>query len=182
MHSLTRVTGSKRTFLDVSDEETIEFINIVKDIAGNEEYQKLKNFTHHIGNTRYQHCLNVAWYSYLWAKHAGLNYRSAARGAMLHDFFLYDYHIKGQQPIPGRHAEVHPMVALSNAQKYFEVDDIMYDCIINHMYPITSVSPATKEGRIVSLADKYCASLELGLTGYRRISPLVERTIRAFSD
>ena len=178
---MTKVVGSKRTFTDVTDEEAIEFVDIVSDIVALDEYQKMKNYTHHIGYTRYQHCLNVAWYTYLWCKRSGLNYKSATRGAMLHDFYLYDQH-KGEQPIPGRHVEVHPMVALANADKYFEVDEIMYDCITHHMFPSTSIRPVTMEGYIVSIADKYCAGLEVGKTGVDYMSPYVKEAIKKITE
>ena len=106
---------------------------------------------------------------------------SGARGAMLHDFYLYDQH-KGEQPVPGRHAEVHPMVALANANKYFEVDDVMYDCIAHHMFPSTPTRPTTMEGYIVSIADKYCAGLEVGKTGVDYMSPYVKEAIRKITE
>ncbi len=174
---MTKVVGSKRTFTDVTDKEVIEFVNIVSDIVANEEYQKLKEYTHHFSNTRYQHCLNVAWYTYLWCRQANLNYTSAARGAMLHDFYLYD-HRQGEQPIPGRHSDIHPMAALANAEKYFDVDPVMRDCIMNHMFPTSFTVPATKEGLIVTLADKYCASLELSAIPVELISPDMARLLR----
>lgn len=177
---MTTVLGSKRTFLDASDEEAMDFIETVCDITAIPEYQKLKEFRHHYVTSRYQHCLNVAWYTYLWCRHRGLNYRSAARGAMLHDFFLYDWRIKEQQPIPGGHCTVHPMVALANAEKYFEIDEIMRDCIVNHMWPSSPNKPLTKEGMVVVMADKYCASMEMGLYSTKKISPLFRRLIKQF--
>ncbi len=178
---MTRILGSKRTFTDIGDEETIEFVQMVSDIIALDEYQKLKQYTHHFTTTRYQHCLNVAWYTYQWCKKAGLNCRSAVRGAMLHDFFLYD-HRRGGQPVPGRHSEIHPMAALANARRYFEVDDIMYDCIANHMFPSSSVPPQTKEGMIVSLADKYCASMELGSGPVNRVLPVLSSAYRMMTQ
>ena len=174
---MTKIIGSPRTFTDITDEETLEFVDIVSDIVANEDYQKLKNYTHHYSNTRYQHCLNVAWYTYIWCRRANLNYRSAARGAMLHDFYLYDQH-KDEQPIPGRHSDIHPQFALANAEKYFDVDPIMRDCIMNHMFPTSLPVPQTKEGLIVTLADKYCASLELGKIPIQLISPDIARRLR----
>ena len=178
---MTKVLGSRKTFTDATDEEAIEFVDIVSDIIANDDFQKLKEFKHHVSNTRYQHCLNVAWYTYLWTKKASLNYRSATRGALLHDFFLYDYR-HGGQPIPGRHIDVHPMVALANARKYFEVDEVMYDCIAHHMFPSSLTPPTTKEGVFVTLADKYCASLELGNAPVRRISPIIMKTMHALIE
>lgn len=155
---MTKVLGSTKTFLNEDDKSAIEFIEIVADITAVDEYQKLKNYTHHHAFTRYQHCVNVAWYTYLWTKASGLDYVSATRGAMLHDFFVYEW--KTEQPISGRHSVVHPRIALENSMKYFEVNDIMKDCIVNHMWPNTIHAPKTAEGIIVTLADKYCATLE----------------------
>lgn len=155
---MTKVLGSAHTFLDAEDTDALEFIQIVCDITALPQYQKLKLFEHHHSTTRYQHCLNVAWYTYVWAKKLGLNYISAARGAMLHDFFLYDWHTG--QPIPGRHTEVHPMIALENAGHFFEIDPVMKDCILHHMWPNARVCPTTAEGILVTIADKYCASIE----------------------
>ena len=153
---MTFIIGSTQTFTDPDDPVAMEFLETVCDIPALPEYQQLKQYRHHYGTTRYQHCLNVAWYSFVWCRKEGLNYRSAARGAMLHDFYLYDQHTEYRGP----HADVHPGEALANARKYFETDPVMEDCIISHMWPQGNVKPATREGMIVSAADKYCASLE----------------------
>lgn len=155
---MTFIIGSSKTFLNEHDASALEFISIVADITKEPEYQKLKNYTHHHATTRYQHCLNVAWYTYIWCKASGLDYISAARGAMLHDFFVYDW--RSEQPIKGRHSAVHPKIALENAKKYFEVNEVMEDVIINHMWPNTIRPPRTPEGMVITVADKYCATLE----------------------
>lgn len=172
---MTWVIGSRRDFTDCDDFCVLEFTQIVGDIVAIDDFQQLKNFRHHHATTRYQHCLNVAWYTYLWSKAAGLNYISAARGAMLHDFFLYDR--KTGQPIPGRHSEVHPIVALSNAEKYVSVDPIMQDCILHHMWPVSEIHPDTPEGMIVQAADKYCACIEAGSRPVNAIRPGLVRMI-----
>lgn len=176
---MTSVLGSKRTFLDYNDTEAMEFLECVCDIVAIPEYQELKNFRHHYSTNRYQHCLNVAWYTYLWCHHSGLNARSAARGAMLHDFFLYDWRKEGAQPIPGSHTEVHPLVALANAEKYFEVDDVMRDCILHHMWPSAPGRPLTKEGLMVTAADKYCAAMEISMHTVKTVPPKIMNMIQA---
>ena len=156
--AMTKVIGSRHTFLEADDELALDFIRIVSDIVQNSEYRKLRNFTHHMYTTRYQHCLNVAWYSYLIARKRHLDYVSIARGAMLHDFYLYDR--PSDAPIAGRHSDIHPQIALANAEKYFAVNDIMRDVIENHMWPTGCERPKTEEGFIITLTDKYCATLE----------------------
>ncbi len=136
------------------------FLTAVCDITADPDYQKLKNYVHHKSTTRYQHCLNVAWYTFLWCKNAGLNAKSAARGAMCHDFYLYDndtFYRTGM-----RHTVVHPRYALLNTRLHFETDEVMEDCILYHMWPSGLGKPKTPEGVIICLADKYCASLEIG--------------------
>ena len=173
---MTSICGSRRDFTDCDDAYVLEFVEIAADIVAIPAYQKLKNYRHHC-ISRYQHSLNVAWYTYRWSRMANLDYVSATRGALLHDFFLYDWRNK-EQPIPGRHCEVHPMVALSNAEKYVDVNPVMRDCILHHMWPSSAAHPDTKEGMIVQLADKYCASIEFESRPYRYLIP---KFIRAFS-
>ncbi len=169
---MTTVLGSRRTFLDYADSDAMEFLETVCDITAVPEYLRLKDCRHHYSTSRYQHCINVAWYTFIWCKRLHLNYRSAARGAMLHDFFLYDWR-EGTQPIPGNHCEVHPRIALANAERHFEVDPVMRDCILNHMWPTTANRPHTREGLIITLADKYCATMEIGVTTVRVVPPAI---------
>ncbi len=168
---MTKILGSTHSFQDADDKKAIEFINIVSDIAAIPEYQEMKHMMQHHATSRYQHCLNVAWYSYLMSKKAHLDYVSCTRGAMLHDFYLYDWHT--EVPLPGRHCAVHPRVALMNAEKYFELNPIETDVILHHMWPNGTSRPETEEGMIVQAADKYCAFLEFTSHGVLKIPHLV---------
>ncbi len=172
---MTKIIGSKQTFLEADNETAMEFLNTVADITRVPEYRKLMEYTHHNSTTRFQHCLNVAWYSFLWCKNGNLDYVSAARGGMLHDFYLYD--TKEFRKTGASHNVVHPRQALSNAKKYFEVNEIMEDCILNHMWPSGKGKPHTVEGFVVSAADKYCASLEWGSKKAQQIVPLIRELI-----
>ena len=172
---LTNIIGSKETFLEADHEAAMEFLETVSDITAVPAYQMLKKFVHHNSTTRYQHCLNVAWYTFIICRQAGLDYKSAARGAMLHDFYLYDTNEFRKTGM--NHNAVHPRCAFKNACKYFDVNDVMKDCILNHMWPATTAKPATKEGLILTFVDKYCASLEWGTSRARRIRPIVQDMI-----
>lgn len=177
---MTKVIGSKVTFLEADDETAMEFLRNVADITAEPDYQKLKDFIHHNSTNRYQHCLNVAWYTFLWCRNAGLNAKSAARGAMLHDFYLYENKVFYQTGM--RHAVVHPRYALINAKLHFEVDAVMEDCILYHMWPSGAGKPKTPEGVIICLADKYCASLEWGTKQYEKWSALEKEFRKSLSD
>jgi uncharacterized protein len=107
--------------------------------------------------------MDVSYFSYKACKLLKLDHHSAARGALLHDFFLYDWrnHDVPDLPEDKFHGIEHPKIALANAQKHFQLNDIETDIIIKHMWPLTLVPPKYKESFIVSFADKYLASKDL---------------------
>ena len=73
---------------DLTQEQ--EFFGCVEDLLNDENVLRLKNFKHHYGATRFQHCLNVSYYNFLLCRFFGLDARAAARGGMLHDLFFYN--------------------------------------------------------------------------------------------
>ena len=81
--------------------------------------------------------------------------------ALLHDFFLYDWHIEKQnRQNEKRHAFKHSAIALKNANLHFDLNQIERDIISKHMWPVTKSLPRYTESLIVSIIDKYCAILE----------------------
>ena len=138
-----------------------EFLDIVKDILANKEYRKLRNFYHH-STTIYEHVQYVSFLSYRMAKAMGLDYRSTARGAMLHDFFLYDWHTHDLPDLAKdkNHGIAHPKIALENARRNFILNRVEEDIIVKHMWPLTIIPPRYLESYIVTFADKVCASRE----------------------
>ncbi len=142
------------------NQDLVEFKNIVKDIAQNENVLALKDHHQHINSSRYAHCMEVSYYTYLICKKLGLDYVSAARGALLHDFYFYDWrnkHVEGQKKF---HLLRHPRIALTNANDLFELNDLEQDIIIKHMWPVTAKLPGYAESYIVTFVDKYCATME----------------------
>ena len=49
----------------------IEFLNITKDILENPTVKQMKNFRQHYDCSCYEHCLEVAYWSYLFCKKYG---------------------------------------------------------------------------------------------------------------
>lgn len=80
------------------------------------------------------------------------------RGALLHDFFMYDWHDPGNLRL--LHGFTHAREALSTAQKQFELNDIERDVIRKHMFPLNIALPRYRETVIVTIADKVSAVLE----------------------
>lgn len=106
-----------------------------------------------------RHSLGVCALSLRLAKACGVrvNERALVRGALLHDYFLYDWH-KGS-PDGWRHSYRHPRRALANAERDFSLSDIERDVIACHMFPLGPM-PSTCEGCLVCVADKICSLQE----------------------
>ena len=138
-----------------------EFFEIIIDIISNDTVRQMKNFRQHCNTSCYQHCMQVAYYTYIACKKMRLDYVSATRAAMVHDLFLYDWRKKYRNvDLPGLHAFVHPKIALKNASKLFDLNDIEKDVISKHMWPVTFGFPKYMESYIVTIMDKYSACLE----------------------
>ncbi len=143
-------------------EEKRIFFNEIKEIISHEEIQKMQNFTQHGNTTTYAHCLNVALYSYILSKKLNLNIQKEQllKGAMLHDFYLYDWHDKSVER-KGMHGFNHPKTALENAKKYFNLTKKEENIIHSHMWPLTlRAIPKSKEAVLICLVDKWCAIVE----------------------
>ena len=138
-----------------------EFYECIQDIAKHPVVLRMKLYPHH-GNTNcYQHCLHVSYYNYVWCRFFHLDAKSAARGGMLHDLFLYDWHTHAKETGQRFHGLTHPKTALNHACRLFPLNDIEKDVIRAHMWPVTFFSiPHTKEGWIITLTDKYCGAFE----------------------
>lgn len=134
-----------------------EFYELIKDIENNEEYNKLKYIIHH-GITRYDHCMRVAYYTYLITKKLHLNYKAATRGAMLHDFFTDEVDTDKYFSYLRRH----PKLAVETAKKHFKIGKVEENIIKTHMFPITFTPPKYLESWIVDLVDDVSAIYEKG--------------------
>lgn len=130
----------------------------VSDLIQHRTVLRMENFTQHGGVTCLDHCLFVSYKSFLLCRRLGLDYRSAARGGLLHDLFLYDWHEKDASR--RLHAFRHPGIALKNAAGCFALSNRERDIIRKHMWPLTVIFPRYPETLIVSMFDKYCAVAE----------------------
>ena len=111
----------------------------------------------------YRHSLNVA-YTSLWMMERWqirLEPKSLVRGALLHDYFLYDWHMPNSAQ--KWHGFRHARIALQNAARDFDLNKIEIDIIRKHMFPLNLRIPRYRESFIVCLADKICAIRELSL-------------------
>ncbi len=120
----------------------------------------LAKYVQHDSIDRLQHITGVAYLTYRLCKSAGLEYETAAKAAVLHDLFYYDWHEKnGGHRL---HGYRHPGFAVKNAKSLCGgLDEKTENIIKRHMWPLTPTPPKYKEGFILCFADKYCATREL---------------------
>lgn len=145
------------------DEEIVfnKLIELGKDILFSSSYQKLHTFIKHGNTTTFIHCVMVTYFSLLKAEEKNKKYdeKSLVRGGLLHDYYLYDWHDKTfDRPRP--HGIHHPSIALKNAKRDYNINEIEEQIIKRHMFPLTIVPPIKKEARIISLQDKRCSLKE----------------------
>lgn len=132
-----------------------EFAALAEAVLRDPRYDALRRLRHHDA-TLADHSVSVAWLSYRLARLLGLRSRlpQVTRGALLHDFFLYDWRAE-RPPGGGLHGLVHPRVAEANADSAFgPLSRRERDCIRSHMWPLTPIPPRYGESLVVCVADK----------------------------
>lgn len=137
-----------------------EYLLLVQDILENPTVGLMKNYMQHGDTTCLAHCVNVSYLSYLYCRRHGLNARSAARAGLLHDLFLYDWHLRPRQKGERLHGFEHPRKALANAEAAFTLSEMEKNIILRHMFPLTVTPPRYAEAYVVVCYDKYCSLKE----------------------
>lgn len=143
------------------------FYNELNRLLLDPRVQSMEQYPQHHGTNTLRHSIRVAQTSFELAQHLGwdIDERELARGAMLHDYYLYD--IKAERLTPYRHGISHPKIAADNAKKDFGLTDHEVGIIRSHMWPLTLFSPPrSKEAALVCMADKYIATQEMFLRNY----------------
>ena len=132
-----------------------------KEILASDNMKREKRFIQHANVSTYEHSIGVATMSLTLAAifRVKVDKVSLVRGALLHDFFLYDWHDK--TAMPKAHAYLHPLIAFDNAKEEFKLNAIEKNIIQAHMFPLSIVMPKYKESWIVVMADKICAMNEI---------------------
>lgn len=135
----------------------------------------MDRYIQHGATTTLTHSLAVAWYSYRLYVFLGFSgqEKELVRGALLHDFYLYDWH----DPSHGKwHGFYHPGIAVKNAEASFAIDELEKSIIKTHMWPLTIVPPHHRVAAIVCMVDKVCSTAEILRIPYARfLRILVER-------
>ncbi len=136
--------------------DNLEFSALVRGLREHDNFKKLKKFIQHGNVSTYTHSIRVAKRSFDLARRFKLkvNEKELLKGALLHDYFLYDWHVHGDK-LHGYH---HPHIALKNAGRDFGLTKKEKNIIKSHMWPLTLTHiPKSKEAVLVCIADKICS-------------------------
>ncbi len=149
-----------------------EFESLVSDIINNEYFLETKKDLHH-GTSKYEHSMRVAKLSYKLARIFKADIKDTTRAGLLHDFFLGTRKEK-----PENSYLRHPVTAMNNAKKYFNVNDIEAEAIKTHMFhqvllkklfpfinrkekvSVKEFKPKSKEGWIICASDLLVSIME----------------------
>lgn len=130
--------------------------------AGISRLAKTDAFIQHGNTSCLLHTVAVAYYSHTVLqkiRFLQFHHKDLIRGALLHDYFLYNWHIPDKSR--SLHGFRHPKAALSNAEDDFSLSDIEKDIIVKHMFPLTLRPPRYRESIAVCIADKICSVYEV---------------------
>ena len=145
---------AKEKFGPVSVPHDPEYLALVADILEHPDVLSMEQYTQHGETTCLRHSLNVSYLSYLYCRDHGLDVRAVARGGLLHDLFLYDWHLYRRQPGERLHGFEHPSKALANARERFSLTEKEEDIILRHMWPLTITPPRFPESYVVVMFDR----------------------------
>ena len=142
----------------------MEYIEKIKyyaqDILQSENMQKEKQLIQHGTTSVFEHSLNVTIECLKIVEYVNIpvDIKSLIRGALLHDYFLYDWHEKDKTH--KLHGFRHAKTALKNATRDFNLTEIEKNMIKTHMFPLNITPPKYREGIILCIADKIVATKE----------------------
>jgi uncharacterized protein len=146
---------------DITDIQGARFAELARPYLAHPAVQSMGAFIQHGNVTTLAHVVRVARCAFDWAQrfHLRVNERDLVTGALLHDFYLYDWH--KPHPDTPHHATRHPLYAAENAARIFDANGAVLAIIRTHMWPLPPGRvPASREAVLVNLADKYCSFYE----------------------
>lgn len=130
------------------------------DILASEGMAEQQTFVQHGSVTVYDHSLGVARACLAAGKvlPLSLDVRSLVRGALLHDYFGYDWHEHSERS--KGHALHHARRAADRALNHFSISELEYEIVSHHMFPLVPLPPRHAEAWVLCLADKAVALRE----------------------
>lgn len=142
---------------DPAEEKRVR--DLMEQMASDPRVLQMKKFIQHGSVTSYDHVFRVARESLRVARrlHLEVDEESLIRSAILHDYYLYDWHGHGDH-LHGYH---HPYIAADNATRDFDLTQKELKSIETHMWPLNIKDPPTSnEALAICIADKICSIQE----------------------
>lgn len=140
----------------LSKENEEFFKEVYFEVRTSSRFNECDKFIQHGNTSVKQHVIMVTLLALNLSEklHIKVNKKDLIRGALLHDYYLYDWHDKKLKDL---HGIYHPRRALKQALKEFELTEHEIDIIMKHMFPLTLRPPRYREAVLVCIADKICA-------------------------
>ena len=136
----------------------IEFYKIIEPIIIEKEFQRRKEYPHHINESVYEHVIRVSYDCYKIGKRLGMDYKALTIAGLLHDFYEKPWQYSNEKkPFFQKHAFTHAKEAVVNSKKYFGTDIItpkVESIMITHMFPLNKKIPRNREAWLLTLIDK----------------------------
>lgn len=146
-----------------------------------ERFSTMHDFVQHGNITTLEHSILVAYYSYAFdlKLHLHSNAKELIKGALLHDYYLYDWHEK--EAWHRWHGFRHPTFALKQALQDYHLTLTETDIIKKHMWPLTIIPPRYRESWIVCTIDTLSSLMETCMV-HRPFGFLRKKWIRHILD
>ena len=141
-------------------EEEAKLKEILDTFMTDPNIRQMENYIQHGSTTTLDHCMAVARVSFEinHALHLHVDDVALIRTALLHDYYLYDWHKKGHPPLHGYH---HADAAADNAVRDFGINKVSEKAIRSHMWPLNITRiPSSRLAWIITTADKLCSTRE----------------------
>ena len=139
--------GAPRADASLADDghRIADFSAFVAEVSAQGRVAQMRTFVQHGSVSTYAHVVRVAHTSWRWARALKLRVSEPelVRAALLHDYYLYDWHHTDNKG----HAVNHPVIAARNAAEDFDLTPKERNIIEAHMWPLP---PTRRESKSVA--------------------------------
>lgn len=139
-----------------------KFYELIKNIIETDNYKSQKNYISHGNTNLYDHQIDVAYECYKYLEKKNKEDIDMIYAALLHDYYLYDWHDIKKYPRKRLHGFRHPKIAMNNAIRDYKISKRCQSMIRTHMFPLTLFHiPKSKDAYKLSIIDKKCSIKEM---------------------